>query len=45
MTGNIWITIKTFFQQHLFCMHKYKWVYRRDNGADFQACEKCGLIK
>jgi hypothetical protein len=45
MIGNIWIAIKRMFYQHLFCTHKYKWVNRKDNGADFEVCEKCDLIK
>jgi hypothetical protein len=45
MVGNTWIAIKTFFHQHIFCIHKYKWVYRKDNGADFEVCKKCDLIR
>jgi len=45
MTGNLILWIKTFFHQHLFCMHRYKWIHRKDNGADFEVCEKCDKIK
>jgi hypothetical protein len=45
MLGNVFLTIKTFFYQQLFCIHKYKWVCRKDNGADFEVCEKCDLIR
>jgi len=45
MLGNTLIVIKTFFHQHFFCIHKYKWVYRKDNGDTFEVCEKCELIK
>lgn len=45
MVGDIWITIKTFCHQHLFCIHKYKWVNRKDNGDSFEVCEKCDKIK
>jgi hypothetical protein len=45
MLGNTLIAIKKFFHQHFFCIHKYKWVYRKDNGSDFEVCEKCDLIR
>jgi hypothetical protein len=45
MVGNTWIALKRFFHQHIFCIHKYKWIHRKDNGADFEVCEKCDLIK
>ena len=45
MTGDLILWIKTFFQQHFFCIHKYNWVHRKDNGVDFEVCEKCDKIK
>jgi hypothetical protein len=45
MTGDLILWIKTFFHQHFFCIHKYKWIYRKDNGADFEVCAKCEKIK
>jgi hypothetical protein len=45
MLGNSWIALKRFFHQHFFCIHKYKWVIRKDFGCDFEVCEKCDLIK
>lgn len=45
MLGDIILGIKNFLHQHLFCIHKYKYVYRKDNGADFELCTKCDKIK
>jgi hypothetical protein len=45
MIGDIVLSIKKFFYQHFFCIHKYKWVYRKDNGDSFEVCEKCSKIK
>jgi hypothetical protein len=45
MIGDLILWIKTFFYQHIFCIHKYKWIYRKDNGADFEVCTKCEKIK
>ena len=44
MFGDIILWIKLFFKQQT-CIHDYKWVNRRDNGADFQVCKKCDKIK
>lgn len=43
MLGNIILSIKTFFIQNLFCIHKYKIVNRRDNGGSFYECENIKL--
>ena len=44
MIGNIILAIKKFWKQQT-CMHKYKWVYRRDNGDSFETCSKCEILK
>jgi hypothetical protein len=45
MIGDIVLGIKKFFHQHVLCIHKYKWVYRRDKGPDFEVCDKCNKIR
>jgi hypothetical protein len=45
MIGDIVLSIKKFFHQHFFCIHKYKWIIRKDYGHDFEVCEKCSKIK
>jgi len=45
MLGDIILGIKKFLHQHLFCIHNYKYVYRKDNGADYELCTKCDKIK
>lgn len=43
MIGDIILWFKTFIKQQT-CLHKYKVVYRRDNGSNFLLCEKCERI-
>ena len=45
MIGDFVLSIKKFFHQHFFCIHKYKWIIRKDFGPDFEVCEKCNKIK
>ena len=44
MLGDILLWIKNFFKQQT-CIHKYKWINRKDNGGSFEECIKCEKIK
>ena len=45
MIGDIILKIKTFFKQHILCIHEYKHIHRHDTGGSFENCVKCDKIK
>lgn len=45
MIGNMYLGIKKLLHQHVFCIHHYITEIRKDNGASFEICTKCKLIK
>lgn len=44
MFGDLMLKIKNLWFQ-FWCIHNYKWIYRKDNGDSFQSCTKCQKIK
>lgn len=44
MIGDLILQIKKFFKQQT-CIHSYRYVYRKDNGSDFEKCTKCDKLK
>jgi hypothetical protein len=44
MIGDIILWCKTFIKQQT-CIHKYKYINRKDTGGSFELCTKCDKIK
>jgi hypothetical protein len=44
MIGDIILWCKKFIKQQT-CIHRYKYIYRKDTGGSFELCIKCDKIE